>query len=121
MPDFSFDRRNRADAVPTASSGPRTPSDLDQPMKGNPQEVQVVAPPVPGSIENNEHSQSLTAGEQALLDHVRQHEGDAEVICIVRPHGATQADSEVFMLQNASSNFVKRLSDAHKQGGGTRK
>ena len=36
-------------------------------------------------------------------------------------HGATQADSEVFMLQNASSNFVKRLSDAHKQGGGTRK
>lgn len=121
MPDFSFDRRNRADAVPTASSGPRTPSDLDQPMKGNPQEVQVVAPPVPGSIENNEHSQSLTAGEQALLDHVRQHEGDAEVICIVRPRGATQADSEVFMLQNASSNFVKRLSDAHKQGGGTRK
>jgi thiol-disulfide isomerase/thioredoxin len=121
MPDFSFDRRNRADAVPTASSGPRSPSDLDHPTNGNQQEVQVVAPPVPGSIGNSEHSQSLTAGERALLDHVRQHEGDAEVICIVRPHGATQADSEVFMLQNASSNFVKRLSDAHKQGSGTRK
>ena len=72
-----------------------------------------VSPPVPGAIENIEHSQSLTAGEQALLDHVREHEGDAEVICIVRPRGASQADSEVFMLQNASSNFMKRLSDVH--------
>ncbi len=121
MPDFSFDRRNRADAVPTASSGPRSSDDVDHPMNSDQQEIQLVAPPIPGAIENSEHSQSLTAGEQALLDHVRQHEGDAEVICIVRPRGASQSDSEVFMLQNASSNFVKRLSDAHKQGSGTRK
>ncbi|MBT3211864.1 MAG: trypsin-like peptidase domain-containing protein, partial [Planctomycetaceae bacterium] len=121
MPDFSFDRRNRADAVPTASSGPRSSDDVDHPMNGNQQEIQLVAPPLPVAIDNSEHSQSLTAGEQALLDHVRQHEGDAEVICIVRPRGASQSDSEVFMLQNASSNFVKRLSDAHKQGSGTRK
>ncbi|MBT7729089.1 MAG: hypothetical protein HN703_09420 [Planctomycetaceae bacterium] len=121
MPDFSFDRRNRADAVPTASSGPRSSDDVDHPMNGNQQEIQLVAPPLPVAIDNSEHSQSLTAGEQALLDHVRQHEGDAEVICIVRPRGASQSDSEVFMLQNASSNFVKRLSDAHKQGGGADK
>ncbi|MBT6644079.1 MAG: hypothetical protein HOB45_13160, partial [Planctomycetaceae bacterium] len=121
MPDFSFDRRNRADAVPTASSGPRSSGDVDHPMNGNQQEIQLVAPPLPVAIDNSEHSQSLTAGEQALLDHVRQHEGDAEVICIVRPRGASQSDSEVFMLQNASSNFVKRLSDAHKQGGGADK
>jgi thiol-disulfide isomerase/thioredoxin len=121
MPDFSFDRRNRADAVPTASSGPRSSDDVDRPINSNQQEIQLVAPPVPGAMENSEHSQSLTPGEQALLDHVRQHEGDAEVICIVRPRGASQSDSEVFMLQNASSNFVKRLSDAHKQGSGTRK
>ena len=131
MPDFSFDRRNRADAVPTASSGPRSPDDIDHQVNGNEvngnevngnqQEIQLVSPPVPGAIENIEHSQSLTAGEQALLDHVREHEGDAEVICIVRPRGASQADSEVFMLQNASSNFMKRLSDVHKQGNGIRK
>jgi hypothetical protein len=126
MPDFSFDRRNRADAVPTASSGPRSPDDIDDPvngnqLNGNQQEIQLVSPPVPGAIQNSGHSQSLTAGEQALLDHVREHEGDAEVICIVRPRGASQADSEVFMLQNASSNFMKRLSDVHKQGNGTRK
>ena len=60
--------------------------------------------------------QKLSAGEQALLDHVRAHGGEAEVICIVRPHGASQTDSEVFMLQNASPHFIDRLSEVHEQG-----
>lgn len=55
----------------------------------------------------------LCSGEQALLDHVRQHEGKAEVICIVRPHGAPQAASEVFVLQNASRGVVEHLSRTH--------
>jgi hypothetical protein len=44
---------------------------------------------------------------------VRQHEGNAEVICIVRPHGAPRAASEVFVLQNASQSFVEHLSRTH--------
>ena len=87
MPKVAFDRRDRAGAVPTASTG----SDRDP------------AASVP-----------LSAGEQALLQHVRQHDGKAEVICIVRPHGAPQAASEVFVLQNASPEFVEELSRAHR-------
>lgn len=124
MPAFSFDRRDRSDAVPTASSGPGSP------MKGGD----------PPSVDQNERlsvdrderplsttlpsqnagdgvqMQKLSAGEQALLDHVRAHGGEAEVICIVRPHGASQTDSEVFMLQNASPHFIDRLSEVHAQG-----
>ncbi len=116
MPAFSFDRRDRADAVPTASSGPRTPAEgvdpliIDQTERRNP-------PPLSSqAIEDGEQMQNLSAGEQALLDHVREHGGDAEVICIVRPRGASQAESEVFMLQNASPHFVERLSKVHEQG-----
>jgi hypothetical protein len=55
----------------------------------------------------------LSDGEKALLDHVRQHEGKAEVICIVLPHGAAQAASEVFVLEGSSRDFVEHLSKAH--------
>jgi hypothetical protein len=55
----------------------------------------------------------LSSGEQALLDHVRKHEGRAEVICIVRPHDAPQQASEVFVLQGASRDFVDHLSKTH--------
>jgi len=82
MPPVSFDRRDRAAAVPTASTAE------------------------PGG--------SLTAGEEALLDHVRQHRGRAEVICIVRPHGDPHASSEVFVLDNAATDFVDHLSQAHQ-------
>ena len=80
MPPVSFDRRDRADAVPTAS-----PAD----------------------------AQPLSAGEAALIDHVRQHGGKAEVICIVRPHGSAEASSEVFVLKHARPDFVDHLSRAH--------
>jgi thiol-disulfide isomerase/thioredoxin len=93
MPQVAFDRRDRAGAVPTASTG----ADHEPPGR--------VAAGVAGT--------PLSSGEQALLEHVRQHEGKAEVICIVRPHGAPQAASEVFVLQNASRGFVEHLSRTH--------
>ena len=115
MPAFSFDRRDRADAVPTASSGPRLSAEGVDPLRVNQNERQSSNPPLPQAIEDGEQMHGLSAGEQALLDHVREHGGDAEVICIVRPRGASQADSEVFMLQNASPRFVERLSEVHEQ------
>ncbi len=93
MPQVAFDRRDRAGAVPTASTG----ADHGPPLGK-------AATPA---------DRTLSSGEQALLDHVRQHEGNAEVICIVRPHGAPQAASQVFVLQNASQGFVEHLSRTH--------
>ena len=55
----------------------------------------------------------LTAGEAALVDHVRQHAGKAEVICIVRPHGAPEDSSEVFVLKGSNRGFVDHLARAH--------
>jgi len=83
MPAVAFDRRDRADALPT------------------------------GSTEASGAAAPLTAGEQALLEQVRQHGGKAEVICIVRPHGAPQDASEVYVLQGSSRGFVDQLSKAH--------
>ena len=88
MPPVSFDRRDRADAVPTASTASTASA-------------------------ASTAAASLSPGEAALLDHVRQHGGKAEVICIVRPHGAADASSEVFVLQGARADFVDHLSKAH--------
>ena len=109
MPPVAFDRRDRADAVPTASTNavvpppaaespavPAVPATAPAPAAAR------AAPPAP-----------LSAGEQALLDHVRRHEGKAEVICIVRPHDAVGNASEVFVLNNAGSDFIDHLSRAH--------
>ena len=51
------------------------------------------------------HSFSLKASQH--------HEGKAEVICIVRPHGSADASSEVFVLKGARTDFVDHLSKAH--------
>ncbi len=104
MPPVSFDRRDRADAVPTAS----TAATADQPAPAR--AAQATAAPSPTS---SPAAAALSPGEAALLDHVRQHAGKAEVICIVRPHGAADASSEVFVLQGARPDFVDHLSKAH--------
>lgn len=101
MPPVSFDRRDRGGALPTASTG----EPLPQPPTTT---AATGAAPAQRTAAN-----SLSDGERALLDHVRQHEGKAEVICIVRPHGAPQAASEVFVLEGASRDFVKELSKTH--------
>ncbi|MEI6240835.1 MAG: trypsin-like peptidase domain-containing protein [Planctomycetia bacterium] len=95
MPPVSFDRRDRGGALPTASTGPNA-----APVTS--------APPATAA-----EATQLSGGERALLDHVRQHEGRAEVICIVRPHGAPQAASEVFVLEGSSHEFVEQLSKTH--------
>jgi hypothetical protein len=114
MPAVSFDRRNRDEAVPTASSGPSHPA----PAAGvPPAEPATVATPAAASqlVAGPAANDGLSDGEQALIDHVRQHGGQAEVICIVRPHGASQSASEVFMLQTAGADFVDRLFEARQQ------
>ena len=110
MPAFSLDRRDRSDAVPTASPGPLAQAAGVAPLPLA--QGQAMPQPLPPTAA--EASPDLSAGEQALLDHVRQHGGNAEVICIVRPQGASQSASEVFMLQAASPGFRDRLSEAHR-------
>jgi len=112
MPAVSFDRRNRDDAVPTASSGPQGPVAADRPPQAD--SVGVTADP-PAANQAIAASVGLSAGEQALIDHVRRQRGRAEVICIVRPHGAGHSASEVFMLETAGADFVDRLFDARQQ------
>jgi hypothetical protein len=92
MPSVSLDRRDRADALPTASPIPAVPIPAAS--------AQAAAP--------------LSSGESALIDHVRVHGGRAEVICIVRPHGAAETSSEVFVLPGSSREFVDRLARAHE-------
>jgi hypothetical protein len=102
MPPVSFDRRDRANAVPTTSNA----STADA----------AVVPPPPAS--STGPASPLSPGERALLDHVRQHEGKAEVICIVRPHGANGGSSEVFVLDAAGRDFVDHLARAHQEAAG---
>jgi hypothetical protein len=40
------------------------------------------------------------------------------VICIVRPHDAAESGSEVFVLNDAGSDFVEHLSRAHHAAAG---
>jgi thiol-disulfide isomerase/thioredoxin len=107
MPPVSFDRRDRDDALPTASPGPAAARSTPLPP---PAAFAATPPATPAA---GAAPQPLSSGEQALLDHVRKHEGRAEVICIVRPHDAPQQASEVFVLQGTSREFVDHLSKTH--------
>jgi len=119
MPTVSFDRRDRADAVPTASTAA-----LGDGLAALPTGVPAAAaaadggptpPPMPRPSPpvRQASAAAISPGEAALLDHVRQHGGQAEVICIVRPHGSADASSEVFVLKGARTDFVDHLSQAH--------
>ena len=117
MPAVSFDRRDRADAVPTASTTaideprPAAPAALPPPPVATAAAVPAASAAVKTS--RGEQAVPLSSGEAALLDHVRQHGGKAEVICIVRPHGAPENASEVFVLSGSSRGFVDRIAQAH--------
>ena len=111
MPPVSFDRRDRAEAVPTTSTaGP--PSGQALAAAPLPPPAAEPAPPATAGATPPARA-ALSPGEQALLDHVRRHEGKAEVICIVRPRDATDTASEVFVLNDAGSDFIDHLSRAH--------
>jgi len=121
MPSVSFDRRDRADAVPTASTGELAESlGALAPPAAIPTAIPAATPAVgpaagtPTAVGRTAPAAAtLSAGEAALIDHVRQQGGKAEVICIVRPHGAADASSEVFVLKGARPDFVDHLSRAH--------
>jgi thiol-disulfide isomerase/thioredoxin len=134
MPDVSFNRRDRSDALPTASTGgPMSSAAADvasgavvvggtaaalhaaTPDRAEPVQPRPATPPTAARVAAD--PPPLTPGEQALLEHVRQHEGRAEVICIVRPHGAPDNSSEVFVLNGAGTDFVDHLSRAHHGSG----
>lgn len=93
MPAVAFDRRDRTDAVPTSTT---------RELAAGPASVAAAT------------GTPLTPGERALLEQVRQHRGQAEVICIVRPHGA-ESSSEVFVLSGAGEDFIDHLTAAHGQ------
>ncbi len=115
MPDVSFDRRDRSDAVPTASTG-ALPDDVSISMPAAAAAAATTASATSAPLASGRAEAppaTLSAGEAALIDHVRQHGGKAEVICIVRPHGAADASSEVFVLKGARPDFVDHLSRAH--------
>jgi len=114
MPPVSFDRRDRADAVPTTSTaGP--PSGQAGADTGLVPPVAAAEPAPPATAGAKQPARAaLTPGEQALLDHVRRHEGKAEVICIVRPRDAADTASEVFVVNDAGSDFIDHLSRAHR-------
>lgn len=109
MPSVSFDRRDRADAVPTASTS-ALPDAGALPAAGA---MPATAAAVAAASRSDAPPATLSAGEAALIDHVRQHGGKAEVICIVRPHGSADSSSEVFVLKGARPDFVDHLSRAH--------
>jgi thiol-disulfide isomerase/thioredoxin len=111
MPPVSFDRRDRADAVPTASTGALSNA---TPTAATGMAADAPAPTGSTALPAAALPATLSPGEAALLDHVRQHDGKAEVICIVRPHGAPDASSEVFVLKGARADFVDHLSKAHQ-------
>jgi thiol-disulfide isomerase/thioredoxin len=115
MPDVSFDRRDRSDAVPTASTG-ALPDDVSISMPAAAAAAATTASATSAPLASGRAEAppaTLSAGEAALIDHVRQHGGKAEVICIVRPHGAADTSSEVFVLKGARPDFVDHLSRAH--------
>jgi len=113
MPNVSFDRRDRADAVPTASTG-TLPDAGSMPAVAAVSAASAAAATAPlASGRAEAPPTALSSGEAALIDHVRQHGGKAEVICIVRPHGSADASSEVFVLKGARPDFVDHLSRAH--------
>jgi len=64
--------------------------------------------PTAGKAELERAAGQLTAREAAALAEIGQR-GDAEVICIVRPRNKPGARSEIFVLDEASPEFLEQL------------
>ena len=109
----SFDRRDRAESLPTAATIPTaaamTPAAVPAPVAGSPRNP----PPARSAAE------PLSPGEQALVDHVWRNDDQAEVICIVRPRGGQPAPSEVFVLQGTGRELAEQLSRSRTPAGPT--
>lgn len=66
--------------------------------------------PTAGKAEQHRAAGQLTAREAAALAEIGQR-GDAEVICIVRPRNKPGARSEIFVLDEASPEFLEQLTN----------
>ena len=51
----------------------------------------------------------LTAAERATLDEIATRSRDAEVICVIRPLNDPEAKSEIIVLDRASPEFLRQL------------
>ena len=107
MPQVSFDRRDRSDSLPTAAIAGAAGAVAEPALAS-------AAPPQRATAAGEARA-GLSPAEQALVDQVWRHDGDAEVICIVRPRGGQQKPGDVFVLQGTGREFVEQLSRA--QGG----
>jgi hypothetical protein len=93
-----------AAASPAALAANPVP-DMPRQMPGSTEPTGVVAAAA------TEPSAALAPHEQAALDEVRRHKKEGkEVIFIIRSRDNPDAKSEVFMLDNASSEFIRQLS-----------
>jgi hypothetical protein len=114
MPPVSFDRRDRADSLPTAATVPNAAAMAPASVAVPPAAARPARPLPP---EPRGGAQPLSPGEQALVDHVWRNDDQAEVICIVRPRGGQPAASEVFVLQGTGRELADQLTKA--RGGAT--
>jgi hypothetical protein len=59
--------------------------------------------------------QSLSPDESAMLQRLRDEAQGAEVICIVRPRGNPQPESEIIVLDHVSPDFLHQLTAEQQQ------
>jgi len=116
MPPVSFDRRDRADSLPTAATIPTAAA-----MAPAAVPEQAAAGPRNQPAPARSAAEPLSPGEQALVDHVWRNDDDAEVICIVRPRGGQPVPSEVFVLQGTGRELAEQLSRARTAAGPARR
>jgi len=69
----------------------------------------ILVPTDPSSAEATPPASSLSPVEQAAWEEIERRGANSEVICIIRPHDPA-GRSEVITLNNASPEFVRRLS-----------
>ncbi|HTQ39199.1 MAG TPA: trypsin-like peptidase domain-containing protein [Pirellulales bacterium] len=61
--------------------------------------------------------QQLSPDEKAALDAIRHETQGADVVCIVRPQGNAQAESEIIVLNHASPALLEQLTAAQQSQG----
>jgi hypothetical protein len=97
-----------AGATNAASPLPATPREMPGPTD------LATLGAAPASI--GEPTAHLAPYEQAALDEIRQRMKDgAEVVCIIRPRGDSNAKSEVIMLDRASPELIRQISDVGRR------
>ncbi|MCA9246582.1 MAG: trypsin-like peptidase domain-containing protein [Planctomycetales bacterium] len=89
---------------------PQEPAGLRSVVLNDPQ------PPRNSAVQLAEHVESvargeMTAAERATLDEIANRSRDAEVICVIRPLNDPNAKSEIIVLDRASPEFLRQLTE----------